>query len=139
MSQPCRVNPNGCPGALVSLEWERSQNFGSVPVNSEGTTATTIKNRMSNAETMNVGLRRRSCQASDHRLRGFPISPVSGETPRVRASLPRSCGAAVGCEGSLISDPRVENGVQQVHEQIGEQVDDCLLYTSPSPRDRQKS
>src|SRR5665811_1054711 len=112
------------PGALVSLECSRKQDFGSVPVNSEGTTATTTKNRMSSAETMNVGLRRRSCQASDHRLRGFPTSPVSGWAPTVKASIPRSSGAAVGCEGSVISDPRVENGVEQVQEQIGAQVDD---------------
>src|SRR5680860_229723 len=128
MSQPCRLNPNGCPGAPASLEWERSQNFGSVSVNSEGTAATTTKNRMSNAEMMKVGLRRRSCQASDHRLRGFPTSSGSGESPMVRAPTATSWYAAVGCEGSGsgsdISDPRVENGVQQVHEQIGEQVDD---------------
>src|SRR5680860_57788 len=124
MSQPCRLNPNGCPGALVSLEWARSQYCGSVLVKSEGAIATTTKNKMSNAETMKVGLRRRSCQASDHRLRGFPTSSGSGESPMVRAPTATSWYAAVGCEGSVISDPRVENGVEQVHEQIGEQVDD---------------
>src|SRR5665648_68559 len=133
MSQPCRLYPNGCPGAPPLFDWPRSQNFGSVAVKSEGKTATMIRNRMSNAEMTNVGLRRRSCQASDHRLRGFPTPPASAPTSsKVSAVKAESCEGRTVFEVSGmsdprfsdISDPRVENGVEKVHEQIGEQVDD---------------
>src|SRR5665647_1659587 len=78
---------------------------------------------MSAAETMNIGLRRRSCQASDQRLRGLSLLPVSAAMPRVNAAAASSEGVRV-FGGSCITDPRVENGVEKVHEQIGEQVDD---------------
>src|SRR5665647_2866674 len=79
---------------------------------------------MSDAEMMNIGLRRRSCQASDQRLRGLPLLPVSAESPKVSAAVAASSCGARALEGSGITDPRVENGVKKVYEQIGEQVDD---------------
>src|SRR5665647_1547067 len=124
MSQPCRLYPNGCPGAPPLFDWPRSQNFGSVPVKSEGKTATMIRNRMSNAEMTNVGLRRRSCQASDHRLRGFPMAPFSAETPKVSAARAASSDGISDPLVSGISDPRVENGVEKVYEQVEDEIDD---------------
>ena len=55
---------------------------------------------------------------------------LSAELPRVEVihELPEhELTCACGCRKHVIS------------EEISEQLDICLLYTSPSPRDRQKS
>src|SRR5690242_15933955 len=92
----------------------------------------TTRKRITRPEMMKTGLRRRSRQASDHRERGLPEGPEPSGRPasRVVASLtarsiappiPVPAIAPSGCWGSGIADPGVEDGVQQVDEQVGHQ------------------
>ena len=51
-------------------------------------------------------------------------------------------GGETGCEPILLVDLADENGINLSSTSIGHDITatlDCLLYTSPSPRDRQKS
>src|SRR5688500_6341637 len=67
-----------------------------------------------------IGLRRRSRMASAVRLRGFSASssgPVTGVAPgRVSAATTEPM--------SLIADPRIEHGVEQIDDEAEEQVHD---------------
>src|SRR4051794_5253338 len=125
MSQPWRSNPNGwpdLPGARLSCSW---QNRGSTLVNSPGNSEMTTSSRMISADTMNSGRLRRVRQASSHR----PPGGVDSSTESVAAmgvssrSLTKwTCSACSVL--SDIADPRVQDGVEQVHEQAGDDVDD---------------
>jgi hypothetical protein len=53
-----------------------------------------ISSRISEAEMMNIGLRRRSCHASDHRLRGLP-PPPGLDSPAGAAETPEAVVAGV--------------------------------------------
>src|SRR5690242_21422922 len=95
----------------------------------------TTRNRMISEEMMKTGLRRRSRQASDHRLCGLVSGPVPSGPPGVFSRLSPSASArSVGppapaaeiassgvCSG--IADPRVEYGVEEVDDQVGRQED----------------
>src|SRR5262245_36195787 len=58
-----------------------------------------------------IGLRRRSNQASPERLRAGPVRPSSTGSP-----------AMTTC-GSLMTDPRIQDGVEDVHQQARDEVD----------------
>src|SRR3954454_14648701 len=75
--------------------------------------------RMITAEMTNAGLRRSWRHASLHRLRGF-----CGPAPEssMRESSAASAPPPPTRFGSVIADPRVENGVQQVDDQAHQQV-----------------
>src|SRR5690242_5866203 len=64
-------------------------------------------------------LRRRSCQASAARLRALPPPPA----PAPPAGEPTGV-SAVSAFMSLIADPGVEGGVEQVDDQVHDQEDD---------------
>src|SRR3954447_376932 len=125
MSQPWRSNPNGWPdlaGPRLSCSW---QNRGSTLVNSPGKSEMTTSSRMISDDTMKRGRLRRVRHASSHR----PPGGVDSSTVSVAASGVSSrsltkwtCSACSVL--SDIADPRVQDGVEQVHEQAGEDVDD---------------
>src|SRR5689334_12747313 len=75
------------------------------------------------------GLRRNSRQASAPALRGFWVSMVCGWPGAFgspcgpRAAVCSSLVATVS-KSLLITDPRVEYGVEQVHDEVGYQEDD---------------
>src|SRR4051812_36801338 len=75
--------------------------------------------RMITAEMTNAGLRRSWRHASLHRLRGF-----CGPAPEssMRDSSAASAPPPPTRFGSVIADPRVENGVQQVDDETHQQV-----------------
>src|SRR4051794_17539749 len=123
-SQPCTSVPNQCCELGGSSESLRSQACGLIDVYSRGKTAITTNAKTSTAATQNSGRRRRSRQASPTRLRGLPRLTSSG-----RMAVPLSpalpCPSEVTIASmSLIADPRVQDGVQDVDHQAGDQVDD---------------
>src|SRR5689334_14426700 len=85
----------------------------------------TTVSRMSRA-VMNIGLRMRSLRASTQRLwpPDFFFLPDGGSLPARTASPSTAAGLLTPGEYmSLITDPWVEDGVQQVDEQRGDQED----------------
>ena len=59
----------------------------------------------------------------------------AGNTQSVKYALKR-----LGCEGVLTSDKEVISSSDKIiFPGVGQASSACLLYTSPSPRDRQKS
>src|SRR5262245_57118154 len=82
---------------------------------------------ISNTEMMNTGFLRRSCHASDQRLRGLPC--LVGMTSTRSSATTRSSAAAalvpiVGVGSSVIANPWVEDGIEQVDDQVHQQEDD---------------
>src|SRR5690606_9437569 len=132
MSQPCWSKPKGWPGAGGPYELPRSQSRrGSIEVNSCGNSATTQTTTMIAAEIQKIGRRRSFRHASDHIDEGAPESSTASTAPRpVSAVSAKKCSwwrrAATGLRPpsvfSGIADPRVQGGVQQVHEQVREDV-----------------
>src|SRR4051812_17253830 len=125
MSQPWRSKPNGwpdLPDLRLSCSW---QNRGSTLVNSPGKSAITISSRMISAETMNSGRLRRVRQASSHRPPGGVDSSTESVAARGVSSRSLTKWTCSACRVlSDIADPRVQNGVEQIHEQAGDDVDD---------------
>src|SRR6478735_5103522 len=141
-SQPWPSKPKGWPGWEPSWALDRSQSSGSWSAISEGQIEMITRNRMTSEEMMKTGLRRRSRQASDQRLRGLPAGPVPSGPPGVFSSVVPSSIArsmpppapapeiaplpVVSSHGfcSGIADPRVEYGVQEVDDQVRRQEDE---------------
>jgi hypothetical protein len=71
MSHPWKVNPSGCPAAGPSLLNASSHDRGSTFVNRLGQAAIRMKSAASATENQKSGRRRRSLQASRHRLLGL--------------------------------------------------------------------
>src|SRR3954464_1983227 len=125
MSQPWRSKPNGWPdlaGPRLSCSW---QNRGSALANSPGKSDTTISNRMISDDTMNSGRLRRVRQASSQRPPGAADSSTESVAPMGVSSRSLTKWTCSACSVlSDIADPRVQDGVEQVHEQAGDDVDD---------------
>src|SRR3954453_17472687 len=125
MSQPWRSKPNGGPdrgGFRLSCSW---QNRGSTLVNSPGKRAMTTSSRMMTADTMNSGRLRRVRQASSHRPPGAEDSSTESVAAIGVSSRSLTKWTCSACSVlSDIADPRVQEGVEQVHEQAGDDVDD---------------
>ena len=71
------------------------------------------------------------------------IAPRTPNTPNVEgATIPLGIatqfGKAVGSLGKVIEDIALENKAEEDANEASDIIT-CLLYTSPSPRDRQKS
>src|ERR1700742_1776717 len=98
MSGPCRSVPNQCAADGPNRLWSGLAYPGSAPVNNDGNTATTITNAISAALIRNFGRRR----SPRHVPRQKP-------TPATVSAIP---------------DPGVQGRVQQVHRQVGDEVDD---------------
>src|SRR5699024_3513039 len=103
--------------------------FGFWSVSRPGKAATKSTSTIRTAETRKTGLRTRLRPASAHIERGAAlVSTASTACSGVSSSGATKCSAAGRAErgtGSLrIADPRVEHGVEQVHDQVGEQEDD---------------
>src|SRR5688572_12112171 len=118
--------PNQCAELGRSRLFARSQLKGSCEVNKPGKAAITAKSAISADEMMNSGLCRSSRQASAHRLlRRPPTSPavwaVAWLTPGSGSVAPPL--DTVDAVGSLITDPRVQDAVEHVHQQVGRDVD----------------
>src|SRR5690606_10696315 len=97
----CLSNPNQCwlSGGRRELASSQPATRGSMSLNSHGKHASsTISSTMLPA-IQKIGLRLSSCQASLPRLR-----------------------AAGGMSGSIMADPGIERGVEQVHDQVGGQI-----------------
>src|SRR5680860_21607 len=88
------------------------QSRGDWVVNSWGKAAITIRNRISVAEMMKSLLCRSSRQASAHRL---AWRPLTSSAPVTAPWVPFWSPVCV----SLITNPRVQDGIQQVHDQVG--------------------
>ena len=81
MSQPWKVNPSGWPSAGPALLLARKHSsFGGVCVNSVGQTAIRMTTNMISSASQNVGRFRRSCHASDQRLRGLAVDTLTAST-----------------------------------------------------------
>src|SRR6478609_11959517 len=102
-----RPNHASTPGR--SRDLARIALVGSVLVNRLGQMAISTKTVIRLVATQNSGLRRISRQASDARERSSLESPPSWGSMR-----PVSATAAT----SVMADPRVEQAVEQVHEQV---------------------
>src|SRR6202012_5946260 len=98
MSWPCKSVPNQCAADGLSRLWSGLAYPGSAPVNNDGKTATRTTNVISAALTRNFGRRRSPRQVSRQK-----------PTP-----------ATV----SVIADPGVQRRVEQIHRQVGDEVDD---------------
>src|SRR3954470_2021659 len=123
-SQPCTSVPNQCCELGGSSETLRSQLCGLIEVYSRGKIAITKNARTSAAAAQNSTRRRRSRQASPARLRGLPKLTSSG---RMAVPLPPVLpwpSDVTMASMSLIADPRVQDCVQDVDDQAGDQIDD---------------
>src|SRR5581483_7607646 len=110
MSQPCRSYPNQASEDGGLRVFANVHRCGSVRLNTPGKAAISTNTTISNAETITTGFLRRSSQAS---------------RPSERARSPASGSAATAVSpGSLITDPRVDDRVEQVDQQAGEQEHD---------------
>src|SRR5271170_408671 len=98
MSWPCRSVPNQCANDDPSRLWSGSAYPGSDPVNNDGNTATTTTHAISPALMMNFGRRRSPCHLSRQKPTPATVSPIA--------------------------NPGVQRRVQQVHRQVGDEVDD---------------
>src|SRR5690606_3505104 len=129
-SQPRLSRPKMWPGPGPWRAVDSSQVFasnGSIEVNSDGQNDMTSRTAIRTSEMMNIGLRRRSYQASLQRLAGlasfFFLGLAGGGSPGAWFSFDgRVLGNAgptrPNCGVSLIADPRVEHGVQHVDDQV---------------------
>src|SRR5688500_2600848 len=108
-------NPNQCSALGRCSELASEQRRGSALVNSPGKMAMTTNRTTRASGTMNSGLRRSSRQASDHRPAWW--SAPSPETAEISDPAP------LGATASGIPDPRIEDGVQDVHHQVGNDED----------------
>src|SRR5690242_8120000 len=107
---PCRASPS----------WQVAASNGSTEVKSQGNAAMTIRTVIRAAEPMKSGRRRRSYQASVHRLATLSGLGAEALLPRLPCFAPRlTSGARV----SLIANPWVEHGVEQVNDHVGQDVD----------------
>src|ERR1044071_6892035 len=111
MSQPRLSVPNQWAALMPSRASPRSQllaSNGFTEVNSEGNTAMTTRTAMRTDAPMKSGRRRRSYQASPHRLAALgalaPFAPLLG-LPCLGFPVCPPAGTRV----SLIADPRVEH------------------------------
>src|SRR6187431_1159462 len=124
MSQPCFVKPSGWPSVGPPLLFESWQSlFGGTCVNRPGNSATTTSTMRAD-EIQNIGRLRTSFHASVHRFEGLPSAfTVSMATSGVSSMGATKCSWVRLVMLLGIADPRVENGVQQIHQQVHHEVD----------------
>src|SRR5687767_441467 len=124
-----------CSGPGSCSEFDRLHSRGLASVNSDGRAAITVRIMMRIAGMMNMGLRRSWRQASYHRppssagarSSGKPGSRGSAANWEPESGTSWSCRTASSprrCRSSLITDPWVEDGVEEVYEQGGDDEDE---------------
>ena len=111
----------------------------------------TDRHEIEAAELTDQYIRENLLKASGHknRLENFEVSPslvrTIDENGNVIYGQPdfRISSFVIGNAGNIdlatSSAPNINIGINQHAHQLNEQMTDCLLYTSPSPRDRTRS